>query len=118
MGAPFAALTTQWFAGPVHAFEAEQMGAVDNMQGGETVFEEAENGVTRVYNTMDLFIFQTFFDKLSSEFVPGLLAGFEKVKLPNVNGTIPLFDEDLVFNYELNETHISSAAIDQTPPLV
>ena len=78
----------------------------------------AENGVTQVYNTMDIFIFQTFFDKLSSDFIPGLLWGLENVKFKNINGTIPLLDQELVFNYELNETHVSSASIEQAPPLV
>ena len=76
------------------------------------------DGVSQQYNTMDLIMFQTFFDTLSSDFVPGLLKGLENVKLKPINGTLPLLDHDLVFNFEFNETHLANATIDPTPPLV
>ena len=67
---------------------------------------------------MDIIMFQTFFDTLSSDFIPGLLKGLENVKLKTIDGELPLLDNDLVFNFELEETHLASATIDQTPPLV
>ena len=55
------------------------------------------NGVTQKYGTMDIVIFQTFFDKFSRDFIPGLLNGLENVMLKPINGTIHLLDDELSF---------------------
>ena len=60
---------------------------------------EYENGVTQKYNTMNFIIFQSFFDKLSSDFIPGFLSGLTNAT--NVN----------------NVVHVESASIDPNTPL-
>ena len=74
-------------------------------------------GVTKNYESMGIYMFQTFFDKLSSDFIPGIIGGLDQVKF-NHTGTLSLLDEDLVFNYELEDIHIASATIDPTPPII
>ena len=63
-------------------------------------------------------MYQTFFDKLSSEFIPGLLKSLPKLSIKEIAGSLPLLDEDLVISYELEDIHVSSATIDPTPPIV
>ena len=63
-------------------------------------------------------MFQTFFDKLSSDFLPGLLAGISKLSIKEISGSQPLLDHDLVINYELEDIHVDSASIDPTPPIL
>lgn len=70
------------------------------------------------YETMDVFMFQTFFDKLSSDFIPGLLAGISKLSIKEISGSQPLLDHDLVINYDLEDIHVVSASLDPTPPLL
>lgn len=79
---------------------------------------EEENGVSQKYGTMDFIIFQTFFDKLSSNFIPGILNGLTNVTLANsTDNYFSLLDGDLSFTFDLNSTHVASASIDPDTPL-
>ncbi len=50
------------------------------------------NGVSKVYETMDFFLYQTFFDHLSSEFIPPLLGNLTYFSVKDINGTLDLLD--------------------------
>ena len=80
--------------------------------------EEDVNGVTQKYGTMDFIIFQTFFDKLSANFIPGILNGITNNTLGNsTDNHFSILDGDLSFTFDLNSTHVASASIDPDTPL-
>ena len=86
---------------------------------------ETENDSTTQYETLDIFIFQKFFDNLSQNFIPPLLGNLTYFTIPGPNavkekiiGDIKLFDEDLVFDYELWNLKVVSASLDPEPSIV
>ena len=67
---------------------------------------------------MELFLYQSFFDNLSSEFIPPLLENLPYFQ-PNITDkNITLFDDDFVISYDLTEIGLEKASIDKTPPIV
>ena len=69
---------------------------------------------------MDLFFFQSFFDKLSGKFIPPLLSGLNYFTFQDHNGSLDFLDEGegLVIDYILNNLHITNATIDPEPSIV
>lgn len=89
--------------------------------------EETPNDADYQYETLDIFIFQKFFDNLSQNFFPPLVGNLTYFTLfPNIspednktwNNTLKLFDEDLKFDTELWDLKVISASIDPTPSIV
>ena len=82
-----------------------------------TESEGAENSETTVYETMELFLYQTFFDSLSTSFIPSLLENLPYFQL-NFNGTIPLLDKEFIINYDFESFGLEKATIDKKPSIV
>jgi len=94
---------------------------VPTAQALETTLDSGffeENGATKVYETIEIFMFQSFFDNVSKNFIPPLLEGLDYFTLKNITSTIDLFDYELSFDFELDGLKIKSASIDPTPPIV
>ena len=77
----------------------------------------SENGVTKVYETMDFFMFQSLFDKLSSDFIPPLFNLLTKLEIENINGTLPL-PNDVSVEFELEHLKIANASISPDTPIL
>ena len=82
------------------------------------------------YETADVFIFQSFFDTLSSDFIPPLLGNLTVFNVPHLPCPQGNFTEcsdatgfleivgDFNVTYEIQNLHVASASISPTPPLV
>ena len=67
---------------------------------------------------MELFLYQSFFDNLSSDFIPPLLENLPYFQ-PNITDkNITLFDEEFIIFYDLESFGLEKASIDKTPPIV
>ena len=104
------------YAPSAQAFEVE----VEIEKEGNNFKEEevSPNDVSKVYETMDLFAYQTFFDNLSSQFIPPLLGNLTYFTLKDIKGALDLLDSDLSLEYELDNLKVAYASIDPTPPIV
>ena len=58
--------------------------------------------MTKVYETMDFFFFQTFFDTLSTKFFPPLLSNLTYFEFPHINHTFDKLDELIGDDFKLN----------------
>ena len=76
------------------------------------------NGVSQEYETVDLFFFQSFFENLSANFIPPLVGNLTYFTLPDIDGSLPLFDQEFTIDYTLMGLRIASASIDSQPPLI
>ena len=86
-------------------------------RSNEDKCEASENGVTKVYETMDFFMFQSLFDKLSSDFIPPLFNLLTKLEIENINGTLPL-PNDVSVEFELEHLKIANASISPDTPIL
>ena len=67
---------------------------------------------------MELFLYQSFFDNLSSDFIPPLLENLPYFQ-PNITDkNITLFDEEFIIFYDLESFGLEKASIDKTPSIV
>ena len=67
---------------------------------------------------MELFLYQSFFDNLSSDFIPPLLENLPYFQ-PNITDkNITLFDEEFILFYNLTGFGLEKASIDKTPSIV
>ena len=77
---------------------------------------ESDNGVTAVYETFALFVFQSFFDHISADILPPLLENLDYFTFgPIGNDTDTLGDEDVLISWELENIKIRNASIDPSP---
>ena len=85
-------------------------------------YEGNYKGVSRIYETMDFFFFQTFFDTLSKKFFPPLLSNLTYFDFPRVNHTFDKLDELIGDDFKLNATlwniKVANASIDPWPPIL
>lgn len=93
--------------------------------------DESSNTVA-VYETAEFVIFQSFFDKLSNDFIPPLLEGLDGYVLPlNITNIIDpenpkdpepepltLFNDTISILGAIDGIKLSKCSIDPTPPLV
>ena len=67
---------------------------------------------------MELFLYQSFFDNLSSDFIPPLLENLPYFQ-PNITDkNITLFDEEFILFYNFTSFGLEKATIDKTPSIV
>ena len=67
---------------------------------------------------MELFLYQSFFDNLSSDFIPPLLENLPYFQ-PNITDkNITLFDEEFILFYNFTGFGLEKATIDKTPSIV
>ena len=112
------ALGTLFLAATTFSF-ARVSQALDTQQNFDQMADElVPNNVTKVYETIDMYIFQSFFDTVSEDFIPPLLEGLDVFTLEGFNLTLPLFDEDLVFDVEIQNVKLENSTISPTPPIV
>ena len=67
---------------------------------------------------MELFLYQSFLDNLSSDFIPPLLENLPYFQ-PNITDkNITLFDEEFILFYNFTGFGLEKATIDKTPSIV
>ena len=88
----------------------------------DEIYQGKYQGVTRIYETMDFFFFQTFFDTLSTKFLPPLLSNLNFFEFNPINHTFDRLDELIGDDFKLNATlwnmKIAHASIDPSPPIL
>mgnify|MGYP000921538867 CR=1 FL=1 len=67
---------------------------------------------------MDIFFFQTFFDNLSSNFIPPLLSNLTYFKIKDFGGDFNLLDQELSIDWKLMGLRIVNATIDPDVPFI
>ena len=76
------------------------------------------NGETKPYETLDFFIFQSFFDNMSENFIPPLLGNLTVFTLPTITGNDKKLVGEMDVDYEFSEMKISNASISPAVPIV
>ena len=88
----------------------------------DEIYQGKYQGVTRIYETMDFFFFQSFFDTLSQKFFPPLLSNLTYFDFPHVYHTFDKLDELIGDDFKLNATlwniKVAHASIDPEPPIL
>jgi hypothetical protein len=88
----------------------------------------ASNNATVEYETLDLFMFQSFFDTLSQDFIPPLLENLAVITIPHFPfkknatgeygpGVLDILG-DFEIDYEMWDLKLASASISPTPSII
>ena len=99
----------------LHHPEREQCETVEDSGAADLL---GVNGVTKVYETLDFFFFQSLFDKLSSDFIPPLFNALTKLEIKKIDKPPLNLTDDVSLDIELEHLKISNATISPSTPIL